>query len=218
MSTAPLPTHVCLILYEGFQSLDVFGPIDILNVLSQLYPSLRLSILAPTLSPISTRTSPSSLFTQSVLPTHTYASPPTSIDAVLLPGGLGARPPADHAALYAFLQTVYPTLHSLLTVCTGSALLAQTGLLDHRRATSNKRAWSWVKTLGTDVEWVAKARWVVDGNIWTSSGVAAGTDMCIAWVGAVWGEAVARDIGERIEYRVNGDAGDDPFAEIHGAK
>lgn len=37
---------------------------------------------------------------------------------------------------------------------------------------------------GPRVNWVAKARWVRDGNIWTSSGVTAGIDATLAWVEA----------------------------------
>jgi putative intracellular protease/amidase len=56
----------------------------------------------------------------------------------------------------------------VLTVCTGSALLAKTGLLDGKKATSNKKAFAWVMKNGANVKWNKKARWTVDGKYWAS--------------------------------------------------
>lgn len=67
------------------------------------------------------------------------------------------------------------------------------------------------------MHWVPKARWVVDGNIWTSSGISAGIDLTYAWVGHVWGEEVADYIADCSEYERNRDAGADRFAERWGA-
>ncbi|PKS09699.1 hypothetical protein jhhlp_004320 [Lomentospora prolificans] len=72
-----------------------------------------------------------------------------------------------------FIKTIYPNLQYLITVCTGASLAARAGVLDRRRATTNKRAWTFVTAFGPDVEWVSPARFVVDGNIWSSSGVSA---------------------------------------------
>jgi transcriptional regulator GlxA family with amidase domain len=44
------------------------------------------------------------------------------------------------------------------------------------------------------VKWVAQARWVTDGNIWTTSGVAAGIDGLLAWIEAVYSKEMATDI------------------------
>lgn len=64
---------------------------------------------------------------------------------------------------------------------------------------------------------MAKARWVVDGNVWTSSGVAAGLDMMYAWVGELWGEEVAAELADGLEYERNKDPTADRFAERWGA-
>jgi putative intracellular protease/amidase len=94
MST-PLPTHIALILFPGFQLLDATGPLDALALLSLQKP-LQLSILAATLDPVSTQnyqqTEAGSRFESSIVPTHTFGSvKDEDFDMVLLPGGVGAR-------------------------------------------------------------------------------------------------------------------------------
>lgn len=99
-----------------------------------------------------------------------------------------------------------------LTVCTGAALLAKTGLLDGRKATSNKFAFQWVESVNPAVEWQSHARWVVDGKYYSSSGVSAGIDMALGFVRDQYGEEKAKIIAERMEYIWNSDSSLDPFA------
>jgi putative intracellular protease/amidase len=110
-----------------------------------------------------------------ILATHTFATAPP-VDVLLIPGGGGNRVLADNndTAVEDFVAARYPQLEYLLSVCTGSVSIAKSGLLEGRKATSNKAAWAWVVTHGKNVTWVPSARWVEDGNIWTSSGVSAG--------------------------------------------
>lgn len=60
--------------------------------------------------------------------------------------------------------------------------------------------------------WVPKARWVVDGNIWTSSGVSAGMDLTFAFVGHLYGEEQAALLANGSEYNRVTDPSDDPFS------
>ena len=62
--------------------------------------------------------------------------------------------------------------------------------------------------------WVPTARWVTDGNIWSSSGVAAGIDATYAWVGRVYGEDVAQYMSLSVEYNRVTDAHDDPYGKV----
>ena len=71
------------------------------------------------------------------------------------------------------LKIVAERSEKVLCVCTGSALLARTGLLDGKEATSNKMAWDWVILQNHNVVLKRNARWVVDGKFYTSSGITA---------------------------------------------
>ncbi|KAF2867388.1 class I glutamine amidotransferase-like protein [Massariosphaeria phaeospora] len=216
----PHPTTIGVLLFPGFQLLDAAGPLDILNILSRTH-TLSLSLIARTLDPVSTSealgVAQGSHFAQSLVPTHTFETAPSDLDVLLVPGGLGTRDEANMQGVVEWLGRVYGGLRWCLTVCTGSVVLARTGVLDGRRATSNKKAFAWVTQQHPAVNWVPKARWVVDGNTWSSSGVSAGMDLTFAWVAHVFGEDVAGDIADGMEYERNMDAGEDRFAERWGA-
>lgn len=139
------PTKYGIALFPGFQALDVFGPVDILNLLSKS-AELKIAVLAATLDPVSTSLTEGG-FGQSLLPTHTYDDAPSDIEVLLVPGGLGTRDDAITTPVVEYLQKAYPKLRYLLTVCTGSALVAKSGVIDGKRATSNKRAWKWVRKI-----------------------------------------------------------------------
>ena len=101
-----------------------------------------------------------------------------------------------------------------MSVCTGSALYAAAGLLDGRRATTNKQFFSVTTASGPRTHWVREARWVEDGRFVTSSGVSAGTDMALAVIAKLWGATVAQQIADLTEYEWQRDAARDPFARF----
>jgi transcriptional regulator GlxA family with amidase domain len=64
-----------------------------------------------------------------------------------------------------------PSVRYLLTICTGAIFAARGGVFNNRRATTTKNAWNLVTAHGENVTWVAPARFVIDDNLWSSSGV-----------------------------------------------
>ncbi|KAJ5155560.1 hypothetical protein N7492_008363 [Penicillium capsulatum] len=212
----PKPLRFGIALFPGFQALDAFGPLDCINVLSWT-DSVSLSVIAPTLEPMTTKSpaSPSAVG-QLVVPTHTFATAPP-LDVLLVPGGLGTRGSGPEVQkTIAFIRDTYPHLKYLITVCTGSGLAARAGILDGRKATTNKMAWKDMQALAPQVNWVPRARWVTDGNIWSSSGVSAGIDVTLAWIEEVYGKEKARKIANGMEYSRHEDPSWDPFAELYG--
>ena len=98
-----------------------------------------------------------------------------------------------------------------MSVCSGSWILARAGLLDGRRATSNKVYFKMATQQSDRVQWIAEARWVEDGPIFTSSGVSAGMDMALAVIASIFGEDRATDVADAAEYIWNRNPDDDPF-------
>lgn len=101
-----------------------------------------------------------------------------------------------------------------MSVCTGAALFAKAGLLDGRRATTDKQFFSMTCASGPSTKWEREARWVEDGSIVTSSGVSAGTDMSLAVIAKLWGRPVAQQIADLTEYEWQTDAARDPFTRF----
>jgi transcriptional regulator GlxA family with amidase domain len=195
-----------VVLFPGFEALDVFGPIEMFGNLPGLV-EVRMVAERPGVA--------RSAQGFGVHVDHAIADCPR-LDLILVPGGMGTREEADNPVLVGWLGERAAAAEVAMTVCTGTALLARTGLLDGRRATTNKMFFDWVASLGPRVEWVKEARWVEDGKFATSSGVSAGMDMALAVIARLWGETLAERLALATEYEWHRDASWDPFARAHG--
>lgn len=195
------PATISIILFEGFELLDVFGPAEVFSHT----PGLSQQFLSPDGQPVA-----SSQGVQ-VIPDGAYAS--HEGDTILIPGGAGTRSLVNDPGFLEQLKTLVESSNIVCSVCTGSALLAATGALDGYSATSNKSAWEWASSFGADINWQKSARWVHDRDRWTSSGVAAGTDMAVAFVAKFFGHGTAHKVAHDIELTVNEDPSNDPFAK-----
>ncbi|KAJ7112855.1 class I glutamine amidotransferase-like protein [Mycena crocata] len=217
--TPALPVSFGVVLFPSFDVLDIFGPLDALNLLAFQFP-LNLSLIAPTVDPVSTQPRSAAMnpmhsnFSQSTVPTHTFANAPP-LDVLIVPGGLGTRAP-DLNDTIDFVRETFPTLKYFISVCSGAGIAARAGILDGKNATTNKRAWNSTIVWGPKTNWITHARWVVDGNIWTTSGVSAGIDGTLAFIEAIYGGAVAIDVANGMEYVRWTNASFDPFADLYG--
>jgi transcriptional regulator GlxA family with amidase domain len=140
----------------------------------------------------------------------------TRYDILFVPGGPGTRVVLKDGDLLDWIARTAQQAEYVLSVCTGSALLAKAGVLDGVRATTNKAAFDWVVSQGPDVDWQRQARWVQDGRFFTSSGVSAGMDMTLAVIEHLHGSEQAEDVALVCEYEWHRDAARDPFAQAHG--
>jgi len=198
--------RISALIFPGFELLDMFGPLQMFGLLTEAF---EIRMVAETAGAVPSNQGPQALDEASYETDATY-------DLVLVPGGRGTRREVDNPATLAWLAKVRRDAELTLGVCTGSALLARAGLLDGRRATTNKAAFDWVAAQGPKVEWVKKARWVEDGEIFTSSGVSAGTDMSLAVIDRLLGRDTAEQVATAAEYDWHRDPDWDPFAAVHG--
>ena len=100
-----------------------------------------------------------------------------------------------------------------MSVCSGSGVLAHAGILDGRKATSNKLFFSAITEQAKQVDWQKNARWVEDGKVFTSSGVSAGTDMSLAVIAKHYGIERAQSIAVMTEYEWQADPSNDAFVQ-----
>jgi len=195
-----------VVLYPGFELLDTYGPLEAFGHLPEAF---RIVQVAEQAGPVASAQGPR------VMPDATLAEAP-KLDWLLVPGGIGTRAEVDNAKLVDWLRARAATAERVASVCTGAALLARAGLLDGRRATSNKAVFSWVTSQGPRVTWVPEARWVHDGKFSTSSGVSAGIDMTLDLIAKHVNADTSEALARAMEYEWHRDPTWDPFAKIWG--
>ncbi len=194
------------LVFPGFEVLDLFGPIEMFGMLSEQFD---IQIVAESGTSVASGQGPAALVNNSFDDGQDY-------DLLLVPGGSGTRAAVDNQPLLDWIRRSCAAAEIVMSVCTGSALLAKAGVLDGKRATTNKRAFDWVCSQSPDVDWVAQARWVEDENVFTSSGVSAGMDMSLAVISRLCGADAAKQAALGAEYEWHDNPDWDPFAEIHG--
>ncbi|MEU8032962.1 GlxA family transcriptional regulator [Streptomyces sp. NPDC049099] len=162
------------VLFDGVQSLDVTGPLEVFAGAENHTPgTYRLRTASLDGGPVRT-SSGLTLVPDEAL--ATAADPHT----LLVPGGQGTRAPDPR--LIEWLRVRGPRAPRLVSVCTGAVLLAAAGLLDGRRATTH---WAYCDKLAHDHPAVAvdpEPIYVRDGDVATSAGVTSGIDLALALV------------------------------------
>ena len=186
-------TTIGIVAFDDAEELDFVGPWEVFGMARKLRDQGdRLLLLAERDAPIRCAK------LLRVLPDLTFAQAP-KLDVLLVPGGIGTRREVKNEALIDFLRRAGGHAQWVTSVCTGSLLLAASGLARGKRITSH---WSYLDTLRLrdDVVVVEKRRYVRDGNVVTAAGVSAGIDMALWLVGAMEGPDFARTVQHWIEY------------------
>jgi transcriptional regulator GlxA family with amidase domain len=178
---------IAILLYDRFTALDAIGPYEVLSRL----PGADLSFVAGETGPV--RTDNGML---TVLAEHSLEEV-TRPDIVLVPGGPGEVAARAGEPILEWLRKVNETSTWTTSVCTGSLILAASGLLEGRRATSHWLALEELRRLGAEP---VSERVVRDGKIMTAAGVSAGLDMSLSLAAEIAGEEVAQAIQLGIEY------------------
>lgn len=190
------------LIFPGFEILDLFGPLEMFGMLPDEF---NARIIAQGHDPVASTQGPRTAV-------DVTTNNMQCCDLLLVPGGAGTRTEVHNGELLGWIKSVSAQAEIVMSVCTGSALLAQASVLDGKRATTNKRAFDWVCSQAPEVAWVRRARWVHDGNVYTSSGVSAGIDMSLAVISQLLGQETAEQVASWAEYQWNDDPGNDPFA------
>jgi transcriptional regulator GlxA family with amidase domain len=195
--------NVGIMIFDGVEVLDFAGPFEVFS---------RTRLAPGPESRRSDEAAPFNVFTVArslapvvatgglkVLPHHDFAGAPR-IDLLLVPGGFGTRALINDAEALGWIRDVAAKARKVTSVCTGSLLLAQAGLLQGRRATTHWGALDMLESLKAGVTVERKPR-VVDDGIISSAGVASGMDMAFYVVETMFGRAVADETAHYIEYR-----------------
>ena len=195
-------SNVAVLIFDGVEVLDFAGPFEVFSRtrtepgvesrLSDDSAPFRVFTVAKTAAPV---TATGGL---KVLPDYALDEAPT-IDLLVVPGGRGTRALLDDETLLAWIKGVSVKAARTTSVCTGSLLLAQAGLLRDRRATTHWGALDLLGSLDPSISVDRESRFVDDGIV-TSAGVAAGIDMAFYVVEQICGKSVADETARYIDY------------------
>lgn len=196
-----LPSHheamslrnVLVLLYDGVQSLDVTGPVEVFSAVARFpgRPGYEIRTVSPGGAPVRTSSG------LTLMPDGELESArPGRGTTLLVPGG---RYTADfEPRITDWLRAHGGGARRLVSVCTGGLLLAEAGLLDGRRATTH---WYVCEQMARDYPAVAVEPdpiYVRDGPVATSAGVTAGIDLALALVEEDHGRDVALTIARHL--------------------
>jgi transcriptional regulator GlxA family with amidase domain len=184
--------RVGLLLFPGFQLLDVAGPMAVFeSALSEgSCPAYKTVLLSAPGGP--TRSS------GGVVLETTALAQSAPLDTALLCGGMGALQADIDRRIDDFLVAHHSTGKRTGSICTGAFILARAGLLQNKRVTTH---WRFARELARRYPALAidaERIWIRDGVLWTSAGVTAGIDLALALVAEDLGQDVAKQIAQEL--------------------
>ncbi len=177
---------IVIFLFDNYTALDIIGPYEVLNKLpgAKIYfTGIDKKVYADTHG--------LKMFADYSIDEIKHA------DILLIPGGFGIDNLLLNKKVLSWVQKIDRTTTWTTSVCSGSLLLAETGLLENKNCTTH---WRRKKQLGGYNVIIKDERYVRDGKIITSAGVSAGIDMALYLISEIAGEQVAKMIQLSIEY------------------
>jgi transcriptional regulator GlxA family with amidase domain len=193
--------RVAIAIFDGVDDLDVFGPFEVLSNAGRGGAEIDVRLL--TLGPA-----------EEVRTSHgARLRPHGTLDEftpelLIIPGG-GWNDRAEHGAwaeaqrgeLPAAVRRYHASGTTVASVCTGAGILAASGVLDRRPASTHHAARRDLQERGVEV---VDARVVDDGDVLSAGGVTSGIDLALWLVERQWGKKLADVIAAELEYERRG--------------
>lgn len=135
---------------------------------------------------------------------------------LLIPGGDGVDALLNNAHLHKVVQSWAGKTDGgrLISVCSGSLLLAAAGILDEKPATSHWRRQDAALENYPLVQWNLDALHTQHGNIYTSAGVSAGIDLALAIIKQDCGSIAALDVAQEMVVYLTRNGGQSQFSDL----
>jgi transcriptional regulator GlxA family with amidase domain len=186
---------LAILIFPDVEILDFCGPYEVFSVANRFVEPAAFNVftVAEKPSPVVTHNG------LSVNPMFELAHCPRP-DLLLVPGGRGTRAEMNNSALIDWIRNAAADADLILSVCTGSLLLAKAGLLDGLEATTHHGAMDLLREAAPAATVRADRRFVDNGQVICSAGIAAGIDMSLHVVAKLHGDDVAAKTAKQMEY------------------
>lgn len=187
-----------VVIYDGVEPIDVGGTVGVISMATRILPALRYSVIAEQKGPVRLASG------LTVLADSDFNSAP-NCDTFIVTGGPGWREQVRNAAMLDFLGR--RSTSELASVCTGALILAASGHLTGKTATTRRHAVGSeteapIEILGEGGRLSATraAAIIDDGGTVTSGGVSLAIDGTLYILGRLYGSDVRDQIASMIEY------------------
>ena len=186
--------RIAIAVFEGAEELDFVGPWEVLAAWRYLHSDeVDVFLVADTLDPVTCAKG------MRVLADRTWDDA-GAIDVLVYPGGKGTRAQLGNEEIRARLRALSQDGTLMTSVCTGSLVYADAGLLDGKPAATYHTAFPELLPLGNEIEPKPDDRFVDAGQVITAAGVSAGIDMALHLVGRLNSPERAREVRRYIQY------------------
>lgn len=172
------PRQIVMLVYHHAHLLDISGPMSLFAAANDFagYNAYAVSLAAAQAGPIATSAGIEILASRRIGPVM------AGIDTLLVAGGIGVDAQLKERRVITWLRRQAPHCRRVASVCSGALLLAETGLLDGRRAVTH---WQRCDRLAEDYPRIRVERdpiFVRDGKFYSSAGITAGMDLALALI------------------------------------
>lgn len=188
---------VGIFLFNEVEVLDFAGPFETFSITN--YPDSKekpflVNTVAQTKDIISARNG------LKVKPDYDFTDAPT-FDILIIPGGYGAEKLEIHKEeVLAWIRERAKEVKLVASVCTGAFLLAKTGLLDGKKATTHWMDTEELQKQYPNISVQKSVKYVDEGNIMTAGGVSAGINMSLYIISKLLSEDIAKATAKRMEF------------------
>lgn len=206
------PKRIGLLLFDGINALDVVGPMEAFATAlvpnngrskGKCYELLTIGLTKKEV------VAESGLILR---PGTTLAECP-KLDTIVIPGGKGLRDARTNRIVANWTKSRAATTRRIASVCTGIFGLAPTGLLDNKTVTTH---WRYAEDLSRDFPALkvdANALFLTDGHLYTSAGITAGIDLCLALIEEDYGRAAALTVARELVVFMKRPGGQEQYSE-----
>lgn len=189
--------NTAIFIFDDVEVLDFTGPFEVFSVANELNDGSLMAVYTVAEKKAAVRTRNG----LSVNPDYTMSEAPAP-DILIVPGGKGTRPLLQNGPVIEWIGNCAESAERVLSVCTGSLLLAKAGVLEGLRATTHHLALDELARIGPGIEILEDERFVDNGKVVTSAGISAGIDMSLYVIGLMYGQEAARKTAAHMEYRM----------------
>jgi transcriptional regulator GlxA family with amidase domain len=196
-----------VLVFPDFQLLDAAGPISVFEIATRLArANTQIRVMAATPGPVRSTSGVEML-------ARKFGSP-NAITTLIIAGGEGVDAASRNTCTSQFVKAVAARGTRVASVCSGTFMLAEAGLLDGKRATTHWQRTRQFLSQYPKVKLEPDQIFVRDGQIWSSAGITAGIDLALAMVAEDYGDAIVERTARQLVLYHRRSGGQSQFSSL----